>query len=100
MNKPKHTKGPWRVHFDGDGCHVDFDGGRVFDTTEDTPESDNDIQELKANAHLIAAAPEMYEVIEKVLPILVECMDPKKPVERSAIELLFSNVLKKARGEV
>lgn len=63
----KHTPGPWYVAYDGDGCRVEFDDRKIFNTTEDTPESDADIAELKANARLIAAAPECLSALQLIL---------------------------------
>jgi uncharacterized membrane protein YccC len=67
-----HTKGPWRVsrltettvensHGRGvcstGGYQQNFDTERVY-------------QENRANARLIAAAPDMYEALKAVLPVL------------------------------
>lgn len=52
------------------------------------------INETIANAHLIAAAPEMYEAVETAL----ECLE-NKGFARSYVEDLLRNALRKARGE-
>ena len=51
-------------------------------------------EEHDANAHLIAAAPEMYEAVETAL----ECLE-NKGFARAYVEDLLRNALRKARGE-
>ena len=52
------------------------------------------MSEDDANAHLIAAAPEMYEAVETAL----ECLE-NKGFARAYVEDLLRNALRKARGE-
>lgn len=92
MNEPKFTRGEWRIRGDEIGiadssdtqsygmmnfiCHVDtYDFGK---------------EQSEANAHLIAAAPEMYELLEYIKQY--HCCD--SDLCNSIIELLA-----KARGE-
>lgn len=64
--KPKHTPGTWVVDWDGDGCHVTFnEGPSVWDTTEDNDNSIAEVNELRANARLIAAAPALLARLEE-----------------------------------
>ena len=56
--KPKHTPGPWTQH----GLEIH---GEIFIC--DVNENPKDREEHIANAHLIAAAPEMLEALELIL---------------------------------
>ncbi len=98
----KHTKGPWNVTFDGDGCHCDFGLG-VFNTVES--DELNDIEELKANASLISAAPEMLEALEESLR-LIATAENNNAFKDCALPLIgqrtiskLENLIKKAKGE-
>lgn len=80
MAESKHTPGPWLV--------VKCDGGfRAFDTDDWTIIGQNKIvpalvwggvafEEGKANARLIAAAPEMLEALQAARSILDEQISP------------------------
>jgi hypothetical protein len=58
----EYTKGDWRIHRDGAG------NLQVF---AERPETGNKIAKVidnnRANAHLIAAAPDMYEALQKLM---------------------------------
>lgn len=107
MSGHKHTPGPW------EHCHAS-DGrcacGRIYSTSTDTEvaslASDEDAaqgDERVANAHLIAAAPDMLDALEGILAHYVALaesgdagfwnpeMEPQVLAARAAI--------KKARGE-
>ena len=56
----KFTPAPWKVGFKTDGELVILAGNEVIARIE--PNRDNEISD--ANARLIAAAPEMYEVLK------------------------------------
>jgi hypothetical protein len=104
MSAPRFTKGPWRVDPLNWGDVQDAEGALEIASTSDTvliggekPERD----EQKANAHLIAAAPELYE-------LLVCCNDYLSNIPREseggddyARELMRDVLsgLAKARGE-
>ena len=60
MKTPKHTKGPWKVRL---GLY-DVTNDSNFLVACDSPFLPD--EECKANAHLIAAAPEMLELIEAI----------------------------------
>ncbi len=81
----KFTKGEWRINDDIDGLSVAFndDGELITDY----------VYEL-ADAHLISAAPEMYEMLETAMNILTGD-DFKNEVSAIDIEKLLA----KARGE-
>lgn len=65
----KHTPGPWRI---GDAGHTVF-GPRVSDvrdlqTVAKLVRGNKTIDTWKANARLIAAAPELLAALERVVP--------------------------------
>ena len=63
----KHTPGPWCVRHDDMVCSQE---GRIIADCESTPYAMRPappIVEDKANAHLIAAAPAMYEALKASL---------------------------------
>lgn len=60
MNKPKFTKGEWRVtHFANGQMRIFRDGRDYKEPDIAATYGDNDVE----NAHLIAAAPEMYKIL-------------------------------------
>ena len=62
----KFTKGKWQCDFEESKYIFCCDGdvlGEVYFTTSD--------EETEANARLIAAAPEMYELLENLVDILL-----------------------------
>ena len=60
MNEPKFTPGPWLFSSYKSGNSVIVIDGKEFDVaTVNYPNRD-------ANAHLIAAAPELYEALEHI----------------------------------
>ena len=64
----KHTNGPWLITtIDGDDCLM-VGGGDGSDVVADI-RTDRPEDEVEANAHLMASAPEMYEALKK----LAEC---------------------------
>ena len=65
MNEPKFTPAPWRVEFIKDGAFSLSarikQGGICICQRNPLPE--DYIEQGNANAHLIAAAPELYEAL-------------------------------------
>ena len=57
----KYTRGPWLPHTDGADAYVQCPDGRHFIIGDIIYHEDN-----KANAHLIAAAPDMCEALKLV----------------------------------
>lgn len=84
-SKPLHTQGPWEV--EECGCCVKTSGHCRY--MSDYCGEHFSAEETGANAHLIAAAPEMYEVLDVVRPYLLS----------DAIVELIDETLAKARGE-
>lgn len=94
MSKTNFTKGPW-VYGDAsdNGQYVwDPKGERIV--AEAYPDEH---QDFEANAHLIAAAPEMYEAIEQTL-VEIEFFGDDLHNKLHSVSLL-REVLAKARGE-
>lgn len=96
MSEPKFTPGPWHVEIVRYVCYICNEVGPhalTFDGSHFGTDSDI------ANANLIAAAPDMYDMLQSVLDECAIC-DPNfhYPGDcdlRGQIEA----VLKKARGE-
>lgn len=102
------TRGPWRVGADLTGIVVDWrdqDGncdrecatknGWAKTVAKVTHASFADVAEHVANAHLIAAAPELYEVVECGFALLSKGLDPRLD---NLIDKAKSAIAK-ARGE-
>jgi hypothetical protein len=66
----QHTPGPWTLNFDGTGAFREQDQPYVFVAALGRP-----LAERKANARLIAAAPELLEALEEILGPLNVCSD-------------------------
>lgn len=87
MGEAKFTPGPWRVRFGNIG-HVAAENGALVAKCQRLTGLCN----LQANAHLIAAAPELYEALERVIKIIDDSSWCLKLTEERA-------ALAKARGE-
>lgn len=94
-SKTKWTPGPWAVT-GGDGTPCVSD---PFGLDVGWPSRRKGYPAL-ANAHLIAAAPELYEALELALPIIEE-LDTCRDDEDDPIPLVaqIRSALAKARGE-
>ena len=69
MTKPKFTPGPWKVNGDAEEIksHDDSKIALLHPGPYAGPYVLRDWSENKANARLIAAAPEMYELLSRVI---------------------------------
>lgn len=84
MSEAKFTKAPWKIQDDGYGLI-----GVLFRKGYGVLVGHKDNESI-SNAHLIAAAPEMYGMLERIL----------KPYGREDIsDDAIENLLAKARGE-
>ena len=108
MGDTKFTKGSWHINntystmlyitADDHGvCEVDCD--TLYATPEISPTT-----EQQANAHLIAAAPDMYKSLERQRTGLINLIDlsliPESHIESVRHEVtLIDNELSRARGE-
>ena len=105
MSEAKFTKGPWKANFDDYAKSViDIlnENKTVIAMVPDQEVHQGDrtilsLEEIEANVHLIAAAPDMYEALKCACDqycigyagdSLVKCED-----------CIISNALRKARGE-
>lgn len=72
MSETKFTKGEWFAIVDDECCFIDnCEKGLIADLEE----SDAPCDEAEANAHLIAAAPDMYAQLESVIGELFMLID-------------------------
>ena len=109
MNTPKFTPGPWRHlrqfdHFANRSksyvCYGEPDAVNPDDSTFPPDQcicgcGRSDIRENAANAALIAAAPEMYDVLAECLAYIA-----RSPMTRNGeLEAKLNIILAKARGE-
>ena len=89
MSEAKFTKGPWDIEIGCSQAFVTTENKFIHESIVDIATGNRD--ERVANAHLIAAAPEMYEMLEHInLTLGDEYSD-----ELDKIEV----ILAKARGE-
>lgn len=90
--KARHTPGPWSVVKDR------FNNSQVYaenrNILDDLPIADNIIE--KANASLIAAAPELLEVLKDAVPRLAELDKLLNPSLDGAIDNSAGRVLRAA----
>ena len=85
----KHTPGPWVARHDDMVCSKE---GRIIADCESTsynmPPAPSTAED-KANARLIAAAPEMYEALRNLLEVYQDSTDDDgSPVVLNAIDAL------------
>lgn len=67
MSEAKHTPGPWKrdtIEAGATSIAVHNDGADDIAEVYLTSTDDEGIEEAKANAHLIAAAPEMLDILK------------------------------------
>lgn len=101
MNQPKFTKGPWVAGDQFGGRWDEIYGGKheqllAISTGEDYVsyfgDDTDDVEAMKkANAHLISAAPELYEALEA-------WVDPSQQ-DLTKLTEQTRKVLNKARGK-
>ncbi len=84
-NNTKHTPGPWKTRHNEKSWTIRAEYELVT-KIEDLNSSS------EANAHLIAAAPEMYRVLE-------QCLEISKAFKSAKIPPGIETLLAKARGE-
>lgn len=93
----KHTKGPWKVTNSHNGpasiAHAEDSYTVICRLDAKDPQI---ILNNKANAHLIAAAPEMLEALELAANILMNA--GQKPLKGNNFYII-AQAIKKARGE-
>jgi len=94
----KHTPGPWRVY--SGWVHPCFDHPNPQGTNDSTAICETLGPDKNANAHLIAAAPEMYEALEFCLWFINEwtLQDNDNKNMRNKAAFKSENALRKAEG--
>ena len=89
------TKGNWDIHSTKDGnCTICHGVNRWKDGPQGT--ICRTVSKNKADAHLIAAAPEMYAALEQCIKVIPMANDSE---EQDAARLAAYKALAKARGE-
>lgn len=89
MSAPKFTPGSWRVESDRQGCDcVVGPRGVVADTIG-----------MEANAHLIAAAPDLYAALQALMPVLDDLTTLDEPFPAEDAVIAARAALAKADGE-
>lgn len=98
--KPQHTPGPWHAGVKPSGFVYDSKGAQIADC-----QAMLGIEEAKANVRLIAAAPELLELLAQLADALAECQDyayhDLDPVEKppyADIIDMAQTAINKARG--
>lgn len=86
----KHTPGPWKA--DGDRIFSDRQRTEYKSSTTIAVTWDYTAESL-ANAHLIAAAPEMLEALERISAAFIDSKELKAAYDHA------NAVIKKAKGE-
>lgn len=89
MSETKHTPGPWHV-YKGHGLYVDSSSAGSVCKVAEKRASEQQV----ANAHLIAAAPDMLEALIIALPWLSENEVPSLVAKKIA-----EAAIRKAKGE-
>lgn len=69
MSETKFTPGPWHKDERSDIYVRDSEGDYIAETYAPMPKRKRAKGENEANAHLIAAAPELYEALEKAAEV-------------------------------
>lgn len=105
--QPKHTPGPWEVDLDplveaGVGSITASKGAicRIFDYAweQSIPEGAS-AEEVRANAHLIAAAPDLYKALEKAASEIGAASDSLDSQYLKDLAEECNHALASARGE-
>lgn len=98
MNKLRATPGPWSVRKHGYPIITD-DAKNKWIATIHSVEPENEVRE--ANAHLIAAAPELYEALEELCRYANDSNDCQYgTLSTRLVKDIAEAALAKARGEI
>ena len=102
----KHTPGPWNVATNPGGPENQPAFPSVRDNTGNPHGQDivcmplGNSETVKANARLIAAAPEMLEALQEAIPALVDMRDEAKNAGAWVSEGIAEDALSAARAAV
>ena len=103
MNNVKHTSGPWRVHAEhGRARRLVMAGERCVAVVR--PTHQERAGQGRANARLIAAAPELAAALDVALEFVAFCwrdvsLNEYAEEQRDEAERVIMAALAKARGE-
>jgi len=92
----RHTPGPWKAIDDGEDYIVITDVGQNFGICRLEEISNESRKAMTSNARLIAAAPEMLELVHHLISFTVNAVSPDDFFE---IREKCYRVLDKVRGE-
>lgn len=98
MTQSKHTPGPWKWVVARTIQHLHADGGNFAQVSMPAPSEFNEAfmrDAYEANAHLIAAAPELLSALESILFQI----NQGKVLERDACIAAARTAVSKARGK-
>jgi hypothetical protein len=101
----KHTPGPWQTRIDRYEERIDIqaldNGVPGYTVASAWGGGDEMARDIKANAHLIAAAPELLEALEALRKELRQHVkfDVKKNFSLMAADAMAGTAIHKARGE-
>ena len=94
----QHTPGPWKVYPSGTQTFVaSVATGRIVAVDLYDENSNPPIEEVDANARLIAAAPALLEAVEAALKFIQE--GDSEPSQSYSVVALLKRTLKQAQGE-
>ena len=94
MSETKFTPRPWTLLDYGYGYKIEPEICWIGENGRTTKE------QLKANAHLLKVAPELYEALEKIMEIeLAIAQEYRVQAEDSEIYCIAEKVVRQARGE-
>lgn len=95
MDEIKHTPGPWKLSAPEDGyVYVSGVGHSMFAHVVWCMDDDDRSPHCEANAHLIAAAPDMFAALSNLLEAVIDGRPSKsKEIDRASVALA------RARGE-
>lgn len=109
MSKERFTPGPWSAckikhchpQLIGETCCVKIGENVIELDYKGFGHENNDYEQSEANAALIAAAPEMYDILEHYLNLIQAASEGAAIAEQKIFEDIvdIERVLKKARGE-
>jgi hypothetical protein len=96
MNNTLHTPGPWKIAtFDGPNQYASIEAENESVRICDIPSWPCAVYEMRANARLIAAAPDLLDALDWALRQIEDDLDPD---HQAAFDAALST-LRKAKGE-
>lgn len=99
---PSHTPGPWRIEGPCSGFSAISGpaGELIFGLAAGIGEEQRSAEECEANANLIAAAPDLYEALAKILDGVEDEFDPADGVDGVVLLPLYESDIRRARAAI